>query len=155
MPRILLSTLVAVSLVGSVKAQEMTGEVAGKGKQEILKIEQEKLGSLKQNGSAAADWFDRYDDDGMITAGSDGLIETKAEHKARLRSSEVAIVTMKQYDHRIRIFANGNVAVVTYKETGQLVGQREPHDGVTEDVWIKKDGQWRRILHSQQRVVKH
>src|SRR6266404_1640621 len=108
MRRILFATLAGVLLVGLAKAQEMTGPVAEKAKKEVLKIETEKLGDLKQNGSEAADWFDRNDDAGMIMAGSDGLIETKSEHEAKLRSSQTAIVTMKQYDHRVRIFGDGN-----------------------------------------------
>ena len=155
MRRILFATLVGVLLVGPVKAQEMAGPVAEKAKKEVLMIETEKLGDLKQNGSEAADWFARVDDDGMILASADGVIETKSEHEAKLRSSESAIVTMKQYDHRARVFADGNVVVVTYKQTGQTVGQGGPSDGVTEDVWIKKDGKWMRILHSLQRVAKH
>jgi hypothetical protein len=155
MRRILFATLVGVLLVGPVKAQEMTGPVAEKAKKEVLMIETEKLGDLKQNGSEAADWFARVDDDGMILASADGVIETKSEHEAKLRSRESAIVTMKQYDHRARVFADGNVVVVTYKQTGQTVGQGGPSDGITEDVWIKKDGKWMRILHSLQRVSKH
>jgi hypothetical protein len=155
MRRILFATLMGVLLVGLAKAQEMTGPVAEKAKKEVLMIETEKLGDLKQNGSEAADWFARVDDDGMILVSADGVIETKSEHEAKLRSSESAIVTMKQYDHRARVFADGNVVVVTYKQTGQTVGQGGPSDGVTEDVWIKKDGKWMRILHSLQRVAKH
>ena len=155
MRRILFATLVGVLLVGLAKAQEMTGPVAEKAKKEVLMIETEKLGDLKQNGSEAADWFARVDDDGMILVRADGIIETKSEHEAKLRSSEAAIVAMKQYDHRARVFADGNVVVVTYKQTGQTVGQGGPSDGVTEDVWIKKDGKWMRILHSLQRVAKH
>jgi len=155
MRRILFATLMGVLLVGLAKAQEMTGPVAEKAKKEVLMIETEKLGDLKQNGSEAADWFARVDDDGMILVSADGVIETKSEHEAKLRSSESAIVTMKQYEHRARVFADGNVVVVTYKQTGQTVGQGGPSDGVTEDVWIKKDGKWMRILHSLQRVAKH
>ena len=155
MRRILFAMLVGVLLVGLAKAQEMTGPVAEKAKKEVLMIETEKLGDLKQNGSEAADWFDRVDDDGMILASADGVIETKSEHEAKLRSRESAIVTIKQYDHRARVFADGNVVVVTYKQTGQTVGQGGPSDGITEDVWIKKDGKWMRILHSLQRVAKH
>lgn len=155
MRRILFTMLVGVLLAGVAKAQEMTGPLAEKAKQEVLKIETEKLGDLKQNGSEAADWFARVDDDGMILASADGVIETKSEHEAKLRSSEAALVTMKQYDHRVRVFADGNVVVVTYKQVGQSVGQGAPSDGITEDVWIKKNGKWLRILHSLQRVAKH
>ncbi len=155
MRRIFLPILAGVLLVGLVKAQEMAGPVAEKAKKEVLQIETEKLGDLKQNGSEAADWFARVDDDGMIMANADGTIETKSEHEAKLRSSQSAIVSMKQYDHHARVFADGNVVVVTYKQTGQQAGQNGPSDGITEDVWIKKDGKWVRILHSLQRVAKH
>ena len=152
---ILLSMIAVVSLVGFAGAQEMTGGLAEKAKQEVLKIEQDKIGNLLQNGSEAADLFDRYDDDGMINAGSDGNIETKAEHEAKIRSKQQAIVMVKQYDYRVRIFANGNIAIVTYKVKYQRVAQLRREDAVAEDVWINKDGKWLRILHSTQRVVKH
>src|SRR4029077_12135062 len=89
---ILLSMIAVISLVDFAGAQEMTGGGAEKAKQEVLKIEQDKLGHLRQNGPEAADWFDRYDDDGMINAGSDGNIETKTEHEAKIRSNQLAIV---------------------------------------------------------------
>lgn len=152
---ILLSMIAVVSSVGFAGVQQMTGGRAEKAKQEVLKIEKDKLGDLRQNGSEAADWFDRYDDDGMINAGSDGNIETKAEHEAKIRSKQQAIVMVKQYDYRVRIFANGNIAIVTYKVKYQRVAQLRREDAVAEDVWINKDGKWLRILHSTQRVVKH
>jgi hypothetical protein len=156
MRRIPVLMLLGCLLVGVhfIKAQESTGPAAEKSKQEVLKIETDKVdNSLKHNGDSAADWFDRYDDEAMIMAGSDGLVETKAQHEARLRSSEVAIISMHQYDHQARVFLDGKVVLLTYKQTGQMVGQSEPHDGVTEDVWINKDGKWVRILHSNQRVA--
>lgn len=155
MQKLILSMLLAASWVVPVRAQEMTGEAAERAKSEVLKIEREKLGGLRQNGSTAADWFNRYNDDSMVLANPDGTIETKADHADRLRSKQVAIVSMKQYGRRVRVFAGGNVALVTYKETGQLVGQSHPVDGVTTDVWIKKDIGWQRILHSEHYILKH
>jgi len=152
---ILLLMIAVVSLVGFAGAQEMTGRRAEKAKQEVLKIEQDKLGDLLQNGSEAADWFDRYDDDGMINAGSDGNIETKTEHEAKIRSKQQAVAMVKQYDYRIHMFANANIAIVTYKAKYQRVAHPEPIAAVAEDVWINKDGKWLRILHSTQRVVEH
>src|ERR1700681_96087 len=97
MRRILLSMLLAVSLVGLVKAQEMTGDAAENDKKEILKIEQDKLDALRKDGlrknaSAAADWFHRYDDDGMIMVNLDGTITTKAEHEPKLRSHAAPVI---------------------------------------------------------------
>jgi ketosteroid isomerase-like protein len=154
MPRILLSMLLAGSLVGFVKAREITGDKAEEAKKEIAKIEQGKLITLRNNGPDAADWFHRYDDDDLVMTVRDGSTETKAEHEPKLRFNQVAIVSMKQYDHRVRVFGNGDVAVVTYKQIGQLEGQAHPSEGVTTDVWVKEDGGWQRVVHNVHQVVK-
>lgn len=154
MRKVLLLSLVAVSVIGLTKAKEETGPAAEEVKKEILKIEQDKLLSLRQNGPASADWFHRYCEPDSIMTSENGRIETKAEHEARLRTKQVAIVSMNQYDHRIRVFQNGTVAVVTYRQMGQLEGQDHPIEGVATDVWVKEAEGWQRIVHNTHAVVK-
>jgi hypothetical protein len=141
-------------LPGLARGKEESGPAAEKVKTEILKIEMEKLNGLRQNGSVAADWFHRYSDVDQVHTSHDGSVETTAEHEAKLSSSQVAIVTMKQFDYRVRVFENGNVAVVTYKQIGQLQGQLHPVEGVATDVWVKEDVGWQRVVHSSHQLIK-
>ena len=158
MRRILLTTLLAVSFVSSGKAQqEMTGDKAEQIKQEILKLEHDKVATMLQSGSAFSEWRDRHDADEMVNTDANGVTTTKAENVARLRARDsgggdmLKLVSMKQYGHVVRVYADGNVAVCTmradpvYNKKGETIS----HQWVDLDIWAKfPDGAWRRIAHS-------
>jgi hypothetical protein len=150
MQRFTLAILLAVSLVSSVKAQETTGERAEEAKKEIIKIELVKLPDLLKNGSAAADWFDRNNADGVVLM-SDGAFHTKAQQLASLRSQELYLLTNKQYGHRVRVYNDGNMAVCSYLQeaTFKRKGQPVTVHNLGTDVWVKfEDGMWQRVVHT-------
>lgn len=155
MRRILVSILLAAMCASIGKAEEMTGEAAEKVKQEIIKIETAKVGTLLEGGSTAADWFDRYDDPSAIVVGFAGSVDNKTSHVAKLRSNTIGAVTLKQYGHRVSVFDNGNMAMVVYKIDAQLKESlHHPVQGDTAvDVWVKENGNWQRVLHDVHRVM--
>jgi len=154
MREILLSILLAVALVGSVKAQEMTGPAAEQAKQEVLKLETEKFGGQFKAGSSHEKWFESHNDPDGVVARADGGIDSRAQHLEMLRSVvQTPPISMKQYDHHISIFENGNVAMVVYKIDAQFTWEPHPVQDTAEDIWIKENGSWRRILHSVHRIM--
>ena len=151
MRRIPLTVLLAVSLVGFVRAQEETGDKAEEVKKEILKLEDEKLAATLGSSTENADWFERNDADDIAYTFDNGSTPTKPVHDAQIRSGEVKVLSMKQGGFHVRVYGNGTMAVVSYWQRGsvQFNGKAHARDLRPTDVWHKfPDGRWRRIAHS-------
>jgi hypothetical protein len=157
MRKLLLATLLAVSLPGMIAAQAVTGEKAETAKKEILKIEDEKVTGLLRGGSEPVDWIKRYDAEDVAQTNIDGSSPTKAEIEAGLEPGVFKMHSMKQDGHRFRVYDNGNVAVVTYHALGVLErkGKVTPRESNFSDVWVKQNGAWLRVLHAEREIVKN
>ena len=147
-----LSMLLAVSLIGTLNAQEATGNAAEQVKKEIINLETEKLPNILAKGSVAADWFDRIDADGIVHVRSDGSIVTKAQALAKIRSGEQKLRSNQQHGHQVHVYGdggNGTTAVISYFDfaTVERFGSVNTHHGVVTDVFVKVDGAWRRVVH--------
>jgi ketosteroid isomerase-like protein len=149
MKRFLLVILLVVSSVGLVKAQETTGEKAEEAKKEILKIELDKISIHNANGDTTADWDMQNSAENVVNF-SRGAFRTEPEVTASIRAGKTYIIDQKQYDHKVVIYNNGTVAVVTYKQdaTFREDGKPVPHNNLCMNVWVKSpDGKWKRIAH--------
>jgi hypothetical protein len=157
MRKLLLATLLAVSLPGMIAAQAVTGEKAETAKKEILKIEDEKVAGLLRGGSEPVDWIKKYDAEDVAQTNIDGSSPTKAEIEAGLEPGVFKMHSMKQDGHRFRVYDNGNVAVVTYHALGVLErkGKVTPRESNFSDVWVKQNGAWLRVLHAEREIVKN
>src|SRR4029077_16442832 len=120
MPRILIAALLAISLAGIVCAQEVTGAKAEAVKKEIMKIEDERVAGLLRGGSEPVDWIRKYDSEEIAKTNIDGSTPTKAQVEAGLQPGVFKMHSMKQDGHRIRVYDDGNVAVVTYHALGVI-----------------------------------
>src|SRR6202022_1120726 len=140
MRTILFSMLFGVLLAGAVNAQEMTGDKAEAVKKEILKKEEEKVRGLLRGGSEPVDWVKRYDADDIAQTNVDGSTPTKAQVVAGLRPGGFRAHPMKQDEHRIRVYDNGNVAVVTYRAIGVIErdGKVSNRQNRFTDTWVKQ-----------------
>ena len=150
MRKILLLLLAAMSLIGEARPQEMVGEKAETVKMEIVKLYDEKLGSLLAGGSVAADYFERYDADDIMQTNADGSTPTKAKVVAGLRSGAAPkLLTMTQDEHRVHVYANGNTVVVTDRGIGtnEFKGKVSTIRNRFTDVWVRQNGEWRRVAH--------
>src|ERR1700680_138120 len=156
MRKLLLATLLAVSLPGMIAAQAITGEKAETAKKEILKIEDEKVAGLLRGGSEPVDWIRQYDAEDVAQTNIDGSSPTKAEIEAGLQPGVFKMHSMNQDGHRFRVYDNGNVAVVTYHALGVLErnGKVTPRESNFSDVWVKQNGAWLRVLHAEREVTK-
>ena len=156
MKKYLLAALLAGSLQGILAAQTVTGEKADTVKKEIMKIEDEKVAGLLRGGSEPVDWIKQYDAEDIAQTNIDGSTPTKAEVEAGLQPGVFKMDSMKQDGHRIRVYDNGNVAVVTYHALGVLErnGKVTPRESNFSDVWVKQNGGWLRVLHIEREIAK-
>jgi len=150
MRRAFLLLLVTMSSICDARPQEMTGEKAEAIKKEIVKLYDEKLGSLLAGGYVAADYFERYDADDIMQTNADGSTPTKAKVVAGLRSGTAPkLLTMTQDEHRVHVYANGNTVVVTDRGIGtnEFKGKVSTIRNRFTDVWVRQNGEWRRVAH--------
>ena len=146
--------LVLVILLGFlsssvVMAQETTGAKGEAAKNEIMKIESEKVPLHNANGDTTADWDARYNDKDVVNL-SKGVIKPEADILASIRAGKTFIIDQKQYDHQVRIYNDGTVAVVTYRQDATFREDGKPvvYHNLCVNVWSKfNDGRWQRIAH--------
>jgi hypothetical protein len=150
MPRILLSMLLLVSVVGAARAQQVTGKAAEEAKKEVLQFEKDKVPLLMKGGPAFADFFDRVDADDVVIINGDGGTITKADHVANWRSGGRKQLANNQHDHHAYVYDNGNVVVVTYVGTtkDEMRGKVSTSTVRCADTWVKQDGKWLRVVHA-------
>jgi hypothetical protein len=154
MRRLLLLALV-LSGASVLHAQQMTGTVADRVKNEIIKLEEEKASIILKGGPQAADYYDQfYDDDetylSSYLSSAQGS-RAKADIVADWRIGVPKIVSTRHYDYRVRVYDNGKTAVVSYRATGVMQlkdkGPRD-YDEKAMEVFVKQNGKWRVIAHS-------
>ena len=161
MRRVCIPIAVIMLMPGAVNAQQTPADKAAKDQQaieEVTKIEKDKIPLLVNSGPAAADWFDSHNADDLAYQDPDAGILTKAEVSAQLRAGTRKPSSIKQYGHRVRVYGDGNVAIVTY--LGDVTGKKDKsgqtltfvsHEATT-DVWVKQNGTWKRVVHSVTRI---
>jgi hypothetical protein len=156
MKKYFFAALLAASFAGIIAAQAITGQKAETVKKEIMKIEDEKVAGLLRGGSEPVDWIKQYDAEDIAQTNIDGSTPTKAEVEAGLQPGVFKMDSMKQDGHRIRVYDNGNVAVVTYHALGVLErnGKVTPRESNFSDVWVKQNGGWLRVLHIEREIAK-
>jgi ketosteroid isomerase-like protein len=156
MRRIFFAVLLTILLAGIVRAQEVTGEKAEAVKKEIMKIEEEKVAGLLRGGSEPVDWIAKYDAEEIAQTDVDGSTPNKAQIEAGLQPGTFKMHSMKQDGHRIHVYDDGNVAVVTYHALGVIErnGKTSNRENIFTDVWVKQKGAWLRVLHQERDMPK-
>jgi hypothetical protein len=155
MEQFLLTILLVVSLVGSAKAQEASGDSQEVVKNEVMKVENDKQLALKKGMSAVAEWFERVNTTDLTWVGKVG-IRTKAEVVADMKSGNQKVVPVRTYDYKVRVHGTGNTtAVLTYRTNNistvggkQITGREE----FVTDIYVKENGAWVRIVHDSNPV---
>jgi len=148
MGRIPCAIFSAILLAGFAHAQE-TRSRDEQIKKEVMKIETDKMPILLKGGPEYADYFDRFDADGVAITLPDGSLQTKVEASDSYRSGEFKVLAMKQFDYQVHVF-NSTTAVMTYHGIGtfETKGVKSKVDLIFDDVWVNQHGKWLRIVHN-------
>ena len=157
MRSILAILLVAFSTVAVGKAQETTGEAAEKVKQEILKLEKEKLAAFRSTGTAknfCEDWVKAHDAPRIVHVMPNGSVRSKDQLMAEVRTGNRKLYSLEYGPQDIRVYGDGGdgtTAVSTYLTTADIAmygGRHLVESDLAVDVWFKQGGKWWFIVHS-------
>ena len=156
MRRMVLVPLLAVALAGALKAQEAGGKESGQAaaQQQVLKIENEVNDAIGKN-----DWkmVVRMWSPDMDYTNQSGQFLTRADFVNALKSGRTKFLTMTHSGMRARAYGDcGDLVVVTGYSTSHIdqagtlsVGPRR-----FSDVWVKRNGAWRLVVHHVTNVAK-
>jgi ketosteroid isomerase-like protein len=118
----------------------------------------EELISLENSWNAALvkrDWafIDRILADDFVATNMDGIVKTKAQSLASLKSDETVITSEVADDFRVRFY--GDTAVVTFRnaEKSQLKGKDTSVQERVTDIWVKIAGRWQCVAEHASRIA--
>ena len=131
---------IAVCVVGLVFGSVILAQTQTRSaEQELLKLEQDWTNA---NLKADVAFLDRILADDFTWTDINGVLRTKAQNLAVLKSGELAISSMVTDEMKVRLY--GDAAVVTGRNTfkAKLGGKDNEGQERWTDTWIKRDGRW-------------
>jgi len=101
------------------------------------------------------DWafIDRILADDYVGTNIDGIVKTKAQTLASLKSDETVITSEVADDFRVRFY--GDTAVVTFRisEKSQLKDKDTSLQERVTDIWVKIAGRWQCVAEHASRIA--
>jgi ketosteroid isomerase-like protein len=139
--------LIVLVLGAAIVAQTQTESA----EQQLIKLETE----WNNEALVKHDWafVDGILADDYITTDSDGVMATKAQEMAILKSGEEEVMSAKADDFRVRIY--GDAAVVTYRWTykGKAKGKENTGQERYTDTWVRRGGRWQCVAVHASRIA--
>ncbi len=151
MRKVILAMLLAVSLVGIVKAQVAAGDKSEQVKEEIMKLEHEKISALGKGVPAIVEWFERVNSEDLAHTDPISGVRSKAQCIAEFQSGKLKVHPVNTSDYKVRVHGDGNTAILTYRTNNMVTrGDNKPytHDQFITDVYVKESGVWQRVAHT-------
>lgn len=155
-------TILLVVFAGSVvRAQELTGVVAERAKNEIIELENQKIKAILTDTNGKDDseeWLSRVDADDIDHMGSDGNIQNKAQLLAYRRAVNIKTYRVEQSAYHGRVYGNGgkpSTVVLTYvtEVDSESNGKRSSSKSAVTDVFVNVAGAWRMVVHQVARIA--
>jgi len=142
--RLFLTVLLAASLVGTIKAQELTGDKAEQVKKDVLKIEEERAQALEKGDLAV---LDRILADDYVYVNVLGELNTKAQRLTNTQSGISKHESLKEDDFRVHVY--GDTVVMTGRASGLVHYRGKVNNKARRftNVYMKQGGQWRLVAH--------
>jgi ketosteroid isomerase-like protein len=134
----------AVAIWAQIPAQTETGSV----EQELIKLEKELADAWAKRDVA---FFDRVIADDFTWTAPYGIVSTKAQSLATLKSGEDVVTSWVVDEMKVRVY--GDAAVVTGRSTIKETYKGEDVSGQYRwtDTWVKRAGRWQCVAgHSSE-----
>ena len=113
--------------------------------QAVLQLENERVPALLRRDTA---FIERVYADDYVVTGANGVVRTRAEVVADMKSGAQTFEAMKNDGTKVRIY--GDTAIVTGRTTqkGQYKGQPSLSPTMFTRVYVRLGGQWRLVANS-------
>ena len=137
---VLLVVMVAVSSCGTSPEQ-----TAADVEQAVMQLENERIPALLRSDTA---FIERVYADDYVVTGANGVVRTRAQVIADMKSGVQTFESMKSDDVKVRAY--GDTAIVTGRTTqkGQYKGQPSLSPTMFTRVYVRRDGQWQLVANS-------
>ncbi|HKG67521.1 MAG TPA: nuclear transport factor 2 family protein [Segetibacter sp.] len=118
--------------------------------QNLKRIEQELTDALLKGDASV---FERYLADAFIFTGPDGVVMSKAEFIAPIKSGDLKFESSKLDDMKVKLY--GNTAVVTYQSTDKGTYKGNDLSGQYRwiDVFVKQGEGWQIVATQGTRIA--
>jgi hypothetical protein len=147
MKRIAFAVSVVVLVFGvAILAQTQTASV----EQELIKLENAWNEALIKH-----DWafIDKILADDYITTNSDGVVSTKAQEMATLKSGDIVVTSAVADDFRVRVYGDAAVVTFRYTDKSQTKGKDTSAQERITDTLIKLAGRWQVVAEQVTRIA--
>ena len=120
-------------------AQKPAEPKSGSAEQELIKLEN---GWNEATVKRDVAFLDKILAEEITDTDSEGVVWTKAQDIANLKSGDLAVTSMVADGIKVRLY--GNAAVVTGRNTSKMTFKGKDASGQYRwtDTWIKRDGRW-------------
>jgi ketosteroid isomerase-like protein len=152
MKRILVLAVLAMA-ASSVLLGQMAGDKSapkGKVEQELIKLEQDRAQAAVRADTA---FLEQNTADDYTFINARGMLRTKAQILADLKSGDVKLQSNDLDDLQVRVY--GDTAVVTGRSTqkGQAYGQDASGQYRFTRMYVKRNGRWQSVAFQSTRIA--
>jgi ketosteroid isomerase-like protein len=101
------------------------------------------------------DWafLDQILADDYITTDSDGVVSTKVQEIAKLKSGEITVTSAVADDFRVRVYGDAAVVTFRYTDKSQSKGKDTSAQERITDTFIKLAGRWQCVAEHVSRIA--
>ncbi|MCZ2073795.1 MAG: nuclear transport factor 2 family protein [Bryobacteraceae bacterium] len=117
--------------------------------QEVENAEKAWAAAVTANDYAA---IDRLLGDGLIYGHSTGLVETKSQYIAALRSGQQKYDQIRHESMNVKTYGNAAVVSSRVRMTGSTKGKPFDNQLIMMHVWVKNGGAWKLVGHQTARM---
>lgn len=142
--------LVFATLLAQAQTRSQNKIQSTNAEREVLRLEQERNKALLRGDTATTA---RLLADDFIEITATGKIRTRAQILAEFESGEMKFDSRKVDEIKVRVYGNTAVVNARVARKGRYKGQEFNDEAWYTRVYIKRDGQWRAVVHQVTRIA--
>jgi ketosteroid isomerase-like protein len=139
------AVVVAMSSCGTSSGPATSSSTASNVEQAVTQLENERVPALLRGDTA---FIERVYADDYVVTGANGVVRTRAQVIADMKSGAQTFESMKNDGLKVRAY--GDTAIVTGRTTqkGQYKGQASLSPTQFTRVYVRRDGRWQLVANS-------
>jgi len=139
-----LTTILALGVIGVAKAQDAKNESDAEIQRAILAVDNERYEAMQKKDMAA---LDRLHADGLVFINTKGRMLNKAEYMEEIRSGNLKFLTVETDDYTFCVYGDTVIMSGRAKSVVEYHGVVNKKPRRFTSVFIKIQGQWRLVAH--------